>query len=84
MTGEWRKLHNEELNDLYCSPNIIRVIILRRMTLSGHVARMWEGDIHTGLWWGDLRGRVHLEDIEVDSPILLKWIWNRLVGRGLD
>ena len=54
------------------------------MTLSGHVARMWEGDIHTGLWWGDLRGRVHLEDIEVDSPILLKWIWNRLVGRGLD
>ena len=45
---------------------------------------MWEGDIHTGLWWGDLRGRVHLEDIEVDSPILLKWIWNRLVGRGLD
>ena len=42
VTGEWRKLHNEELNDLYCSPNIVRVIVLRRMRWAGHVARMGE------------------------------------------
>jgi hypothetical protein len=39
-TGDWRKLHNEELNDLYCSPNIVGLIILRRMIWEGHVARM--------------------------------------------
>jgi len=40
VTGEWRKLHNKELNDLYCSPNIVRVIKWRRMSWAGHVARM--------------------------------------------
>ena len=40
VTGEWRKLHNEELNYLYSSPNIVRVIKLRRIRWAGHVARM--------------------------------------------
>jgi len=42
VTGEWRRLHNEELNDLYPSPNIVRVIIWRSMRWAGHVARMGE------------------------------------------
>jgi hypothetical protein len=42
ITGEWRKLHNEELNNIYSSPSFVRVIKLRSMGLAGHVARMGE------------------------------------------
>jgi len=44
VTGEWRKLHNEELSDLYSLPSIVRVVKSRRMRWAGHVARMGEGE----------------------------------------
>ena len=48
VTGEWRELHNEELNDLYCSPNIVWVIKSRRLGWAGHVARIGE---RRGVYW---------------------------------
>ena len=72
VTGEWRKLHNEELNDLYSSPNIVRVIKSRRMRWAGHVARMGRGEVYTGLWWGNLKERDHLGDPGIDGRIILR------------
>ena len=55
VTGEWRKLHNEELRDLYSLPNIVRVVKSRRMRWLGHVARMGErrGVHRERGQWGD-------------------------------
>jgi len=50
VTGEWRKLHNEELNDLYSLPNIVRVVKSRRMRWAGHVAPMERIEVCTGCW----------------------------------
>ena len=59
ITGEWRKLHNEELNNLYYSHSIVRVIKSRRMRWAGHVARMGRGEACTGFWWRNLREGDH-------------------------
>jgi len=74
VTGEWRKLHNEELNNLNCSPNIVRVIKRRIVRWAGHVARMGERRC-TGFWWGNQRERDHVGDPDVDRRIILKWIF---------
>jgi len=59
-------LHNEELNDLYCSPNIVRVIKWRRMRWAGHVAHMSEERGCIGSWWGNRREGDYWEDLGVD------------------
>jgi len=67
VTGEWRRLHNEELNDLYSSPNIVRVIKWIRMRWAGHVACMGEDRGCIGSWCGNRRERDHLGDLGVDG-----------------
>jgi len=77
VTGELRRLHNEELNDLYSSPNIVRVIKLRRMRWTGHVARMGEERGVLGSCWGNRREGDHWADLGVDGWIILGRISRR-------
>ena len=65
VTGEWRRLHNEELNDLYSSPSIFRVIKSRRMRWTGHVARMAEERGAYRVLVGKPEGRSHWGDLGV-------------------
>jgi hypothetical protein len=58
VTGGWRKLHNEELHKLYCSPNIIKMIRSRRVRWTGHVARMGEKNTYR-FWWESQKERGH-------------------------
>jgi len=76
-TGEWRRLHNEELNDLYPSPNIVRVIKSRRMRWAGHVAGMGEERGVYRVLVGKPEGGDHWGDLGVDVWIILGWISSR-------
>jgi hypothetical protein len=83
-TGEWGRLHNEDLNDLYSLPNIVRVVKSRRMRWAGHVARMGRRVVCTGCWWGSQSERAHWGDPDVDGRIS-RWIFRKLEGLwGLD
>jgi hypothetical protein len=80
VTGEWRKLHSEELHILYSSPNIMRQIKLRRMRWVGHVARMEEERKIYRVWWESLKEREPLKDQGTDGRIRSEWILGRLAG----
>ena len=67
-TGESRKLRNEELNDLYCSANIVCVIKSRRMRWAGRVGGR---GAYAGIWWAVLKERNYLEDPGIDGRIIL-------------
>jgi len=71
--GSWRKLHNDELLGLYSSPNVVRVIRLRRMSWAGHVARMGEGRIVYRVLIVRPKTGYHQEDLGVGGRITLKW-----------
>ena len=77
VIGEWRRLHNEELSDLYASPNIVQVIKLRRMRWAGHVARMYERRGECRMFMGKPEGKNHFEDPRIDGRILLRWFFRK-------
>jgi hypothetical protein len=72
--GLWRKLHNNELHNLYSSLNIVGVIKSRRTRWVGRVASVGEGrvEVFTGFWLGGPKGRDHWEDLDVDGRITLR------------
>jgi hypothetical protein len=77
VMGEWRKLHNGELHDLYSSPDIIRQIKSRRLRWAGHVARMGEGrNVYRALV-GKLEGKRSL------GRSRHRWTFRRLAGGGV-
>jgi hypothetical protein len=77
VTGWWRRLHNEELYGAYSSLNIIRMIKSRKMGWTD-MWHLWKTrEVHTGIWWGDLRERDYLEDLGVGGRMIVKWIFKK-------
>jgi hypothetical protein len=77
---EVKELHNEELHNLYSSPNIIRMIKSRRMRWAEHVARIGRRGMDIGYWWESQKERDHYEDQDVGGWTILKLILEREDG----
>jgi hypothetical protein len=73
----WRKVHNDELHNLYSSPNIVRVIISRRMRWGDMWLAWGRGEVFTGFWLGGLKLRDHWVDLGVGGRITLSWTLGR-------
>jgi len=78
VTGEWRKLHKEEVNDMYCSTNIVWVIKSRGMSWAGHVTGMGERKGVNRVSVGKPEGKRPLGRPVVDGRIILRWIFRKL------
>ena len=81
VRGEWKKLHNEELNDLYCSPNIFGVIKSRRMAWEGHVIRTGEKRAVYRILVGRSEGNRPTEDLSLDERVILTCSFSTCVCR---
>ena len=79
VTGEWRKLHNDELNDLQCSPNNVRLIKSRRMSGAYGV-----GERRVQFWWINLRERDHWGDPGADGGANIKMYLQEVGCGGMD
>jgi hypothetical protein len=84
LTVKWRKLHNEELNDLYFSSNKVLAIKSSRMRWAGHVARMRERKWIHRVWWENLRERDQMGDPGAEGRIVLIWIFRKWEVGGMD
>jgi hypothetical protein len=80
--GPWRKLHNDELRNLYSSHNTVRVIKSRRLRWAVNVARMGREEMFTGFWFGGPKVRDHWVDLGVGGRITLNWILGRWGSMG--
>jgi len=82
VTGNWRILQSEELQNLYSSPNIIQGIIARKMKLTVHAAPMGERRGAYKILVGKQKESDHLEDLGIDGMIILKLFLKNKMGRG--
>jgi hypothetical protein len=80
VTGGWRKLHNEELHNLYSYPSINRMIKSGRMRCKGHVAQIGGSGMYIGYQRESQNERDHWEDKDVGGWTILKWILGRQDG----
>jgi hypothetical protein len=77
VTGDWRRLHNEVLNDLYSSPNIICVLKSRKLGWMRHVAIIGDHKCICSFGWKTQGKAIHLEDLGIGERTMLKWIFKK-------